>query len=54
MRLIALGWVDVHTETHWGLWSPGPLSSTLQLPGDVPSSDDRNDVRGFGTSTDDQ
>jgi arabinosyltransferase C len=40
--------MDVHTETHWGLWSPGPTSKTLQLPGDVPSSDDRSDVRRFG------
>lgn len=36
---------EVHTETHWGTWSPGPLSSALQLPGDVPNSNDRNDVR---------
>ncbi|MEV4647651.1 arabinosyltransferase domain-containing protein [Saccharopolyspora sp. NPDC049357] len=39
--------MDVHTETHWGNWTPGPLPKSLQLPGDVPSSDDRNDVKGF-------
>ncbi|MDA3628675.1 arabinosyltransferase domain-containing protein [Saccharopolyspora sp. WRP15-2] len=39
--------MDVHTETHWGNWTPGPLSKTVHLPGDVPSSDDRNDVKAF-------
>ncbi|WP_374220902.1 arabinosyltransferase domain-containing protein [Saccharopolyspora sp. HNM0986] len=37
--------MDVRKETHWGFWSPGPLTPTVQLPGDVPSSDDRNDVK---------
>ncbi|MFR9729039.1 arabinosyltransferase domain-containing protein [Saccharopolyspora sp. MS10] len=37
--------MEVHTETHSGLWTPGPLTKTVQLPGDVPSSDDRNDVK---------
>lgn len=46
--------MDVHTETHWGSWSPGPLPHAIQLPGDVPSSDDRNDVKGFGTPGNDQ
>ncbi|MFC7342414.1 arabinosyltransferase domain-containing protein [Saccharopolyspora griseoalba] len=39
--------MEVHTETHWGTWTPGPLTKTVQLPGDVPSSDDRNDVKNF-------
>lgn len=39
--------MDVREETHWGTWSPGVLSRNVQLPGDVPSSDDRNDVRTF-------
>ncbi|GAA2333751.1 arabinosyltransferase domain-containing protein [Saccharopolyspora halophila] len=39
--------MDVHTERHWGNWRPGPLTKTVQLPGDVPSSDDRNDVKNF-------
>ncbi|MEY8039501.1 arabinosyltransferase domain-containing protein [Saccharopolyspora cebuensis] len=39
--------MEVHTETKWGTWTPGPLTKTVQLPGDVPSSDDRNDVRVF-------
>ncbi len=34
----------VHTETHWGFWSPGPLTQTVQLPGDAPNSDDRTDI----------
>ncbi|CAL99550.1 arabinosyltransferase C [Saccharopolyspora erythraea NRRL 2338] len=42
--------MEVHPETHWGTWTPGPLSKTVQLPGDVPNSDDRNDVQGFGDS----
>ncbi len=37
-----------HREMHWGRWSPGPISPTVSLPGDVPTSDDRNDVQGFG------
>nr|WP_244515744.1 arabinosyltransferase domain-containing protein [Actinopolyspora xinjiangensis] len=36
--------MDIEWETHWGTWSPGPLSRPVQLPGDVPSSDDRNDT----------
>ncbi|MEV5537509.1 arabinosyltransferase domain-containing protein [Saccharopolyspora shandongensis] len=39
--------MDVHQETHWGTWTPGPLSKTVHLPGDVPNSDDRNDVKAF-------
>ncbi|WP_010313485.1 arabinosyltransferase domain-containing protein [Saccharopolyspora spinosa] len=39
--------MDVHEETHWGNWTPGPLSKTVHLPGDVPNSDDRNDVKAF-------
>src|SRR5690606_37356674 len=39
--------MEVHTETHWGTWSPGPLTKTVQLPGDVPSSNDRNDIVPF-------
>jgi arabinosyltransferase C len=35
--------MEVHTETHWGTWSEGPLSKNVHLPG-VPSSDDRNDI----------
>ncbi|GAA2788684.1 arabinosyltransferase domain-containing protein [Saccharopolyspora taberi] len=35
----------VRPETHWGLWSPGPMSKTIQLPGDLPSSNDRSDVQ---------
>lgn len=35
----------VRHETHWGTWSPGVLSRNVQLPGDVPSSDDRNDTQ---------
>lgn len=42
--------MDVHTETHWGMWSPGVLSRNVQLPGDVPSSDDRNDVDRLGSA----
>ena len=38
--------MDVREETHWGTWTPGPVSKAVQLPGDVPSSDDRNDMRG--------
>ncbi len=36
--------LDLHTETHWGTWTPGPLEPSLDLPGDVPRSDDRSDV----------
>ncbi|GAA4840875.1 arabinosyltransferase domain-containing protein [Saccharopolyspora rosea] len=46
--------MDVHTETHWGTWTPGPLTRTVQLPGDVPNSDDRNDVKPFPASDPDQ
>jgi arabinosyltransferase C len=42
--------MEVHTETHWGTWSQGILSKNVHLPG-VPSSDDRNDIHGFGNST---
>jgi arabinosyltransferase C len=34
----------VNRETHWGKWSPGLLSPNVQLPGDVPNSNDRTDV----------
>ncbi|WP_344930722.1 arabinosyltransferase domain-containing protein [Saccharopolyspora gregorii] len=46
--------MEVHSETHSGLWSPGPLTKTVQLPGDVPSSDDRNDVKQLGGDDDQQ
>ncbi|NHD19273.1 arabinosyltransferase [Actinopolyspora sp. BKK1] len=36
--------MHIEHETHWGTWSPGKLSRPVQLPGDVPSSDDRNDA----------
>ncbi|SFD86376.1 arabinosyltransferase C [Actinopolyspora alba] len=36
--------MNIEEETHWGTWSPGPMSRPVQLPGDVPSSDDRNDT----------
>ncbi|WP_323845222.1 arabinosyltransferase domain-containing protein [Allosaccharopolyspora coralli] len=38
-----------HRETHGGLWSPGRLSLNVQLPGDVPSSADR-DTQGASTN----
>jgi len=44
--------MEVHTETHSGMWSPGPLTKTVQLPGDVPSSDDRNDIKGLSDQSD--
>ncbi|GAA2789095.1 arabinosyltransferase domain-containing protein [Saccharopolyspora taberi] len=37
--------MKTHTETHWGNWSPGPLPKSLRLPGDVPDSRDRTDLR---------
>lgn len=43
--------LDITKETHWGTWSPGALSEPVQLPGDVPRSDDRSDVKGFGNKT---
>ncbi|MDR7301847.1 arabinosyltransferase domain-containing protein [Haloactinomyces albus] len=46
--------MSVRSETHWGTWTPGPVSQTVQLPGDVPSSDDRNDIKGFGDSDEDE
>ncbi|MCX2729350.1 arabinosyltransferase domain-containing protein [Saccharopolyspora sp. NFXS83] len=33
------------TEDHWGWWSPGPTPNPITLPGDVPDSNDRDDVR---------
>ncbi|MBE9374512.1 arabinosyltransferase domain-containing protein [Saccharopolyspora sp. HNM0983] len=39
--------LELRTETHWGTWSPGALAKSLQLPGDVPTSDDRTDIPGF-------
>ncbi|MBA8827477.1 arabinosyltransferase C [Saccharopolyspora lacisalsi] len=44
--------MNIRKETHWGTWTPGPLSKTVQLPGDVPSSDDRNDIKSFGNNSD--
>nr|WP_179725423.1 arabinosyltransferase domain-containing protein [Saccharopolyspora hordei] len=41
--------LEVHRETHWGTWSPGPLTQAVQLPNDVPSSDDRTDIPTFDT-----
>lgn len=43
----------VHEETHWGDWTPGVLPRTVSLPGDVPSSDDRNDIRPLEPDTED-
>ena len=43
-----------HEETHWGTWTPGPLPKTVALPGDVPSSDDRNDIRPLDDGSADQ
>ena len=39
--------LELHTETHCGLWSPGPPAQGLDLPGDMPSSDDRTDIPSF-------
>ena len=44
--------LDVRQETHWGNWTPGPVSQPVELPGDVPKSDDRSDVSGFGQHND--
>ncbi|RKT82852.1 arabinosyltransferase C [Saccharopolyspora antimicrobica] len=41
--------LDIRPETHWGTWSPGPLTEAVELPGDVPSSDDRTDIPTFDT-----
>ncbi|RRO20381.1 arabinosyltransferase [Saccharopolyspora rhizosphaerae] len=35
----------VHRETHWGDWSPGPLTEAVKLPGRVPTSEGRTDLR---------
>lgn len=43
--------MSVRTQTHWGMWSPGPLTKPVQLPGDVPSSDDRNDLPEFDSES---
>ncbi|GAA0527753.1 arabinosyltransferase domain-containing protein [Saccharopolyspora thermophila] len=40
--------LQVHTETHWGTWSPGPLTRAVRLPGALLPSDGRTDVRPFG------
>ncbi|MBA8825008.1 hypothetical protein FHX42_002355 [Saccharopolyspora lacisalsi] len=32
--------VHVREETRWCAWAPGPPSRTVQLPGEVSSSDD--------------
>ncbi len=45
--------VHIEQEVHWGTWTPGPVSNTVQLPGDVPSSDDRNDIESFDESSED-
>ncbi|MFI0463896.1 arabinosyltransferase domain-containing protein [Saccharopolyspora sp. 5N102] len=44
--------IEVHSETHWGTWSPGPLTQALELPGDMPSSDDRTDIPTFDDKQD--
>ncbi len=36
--------MEIHTETHWGLWSPGPLTKAVKLPGGPPSSNGRTDI----------
>lgn len=35
---------QVTHETHWGLWSDGPTSVPIQMPGDAPKSDSRTSV----------
>ncbi|MEV4645832.1 arabinosyltransferase domain-containing protein [Saccharopolyspora sp. NPDC049357] len=37
--------MQVRSETHWGDWSPGPLTDAVKLPGRVPTSDGRTDLR---------
>ncbi|SFS78125.1 arabinosyltransferase domain-containing protein [Saccharopolyspora flava] len=37
--------LQVRHETHWGDWSPGPLTEAVTLPGRVPTSDGRTDLR---------
>ncbi|MHA6798800.1 arabinosyltransferase domain-containing protein [Bounagaea algeriensis] len=37
----------IRPETHWGTWSAGPRPEPVQLPGDMPSTEERGDVRGF-------
>ncbi|WP_249124147.1 arabinosyltransferase domain-containing protein [Saccharopolyspora erythraea] len=39
-------------EVRWGMFSPGPISQTVQLPGDLPSSSDRSDVKNQDAETD--
>lgn len=46
--------MEVHTEKHWGLWTPGALPKTVQLPGDVPSSDERTDIQSFESGGSDE
>ena len=46
--------MEVHTETRWGTWTPGPLTKPIHLPGDVPSSDDRNDIPKLQEDTSDE
>ncbi|MCI2416438.1 arabinosyltransferase domain-containing protein [Saccharopolyspora sp. K220] len=41
--------MEVHPETHWGLWTPGPVTKAVKLPGGVPSSDGRTDIRPLDT-----
>ncbi|MGW3473468.1 arabinosyltransferase domain-containing protein [Saccharopolyspora sp. NPDC000995] len=40
--------MEVHSETHWGLWSPGPLTKAAKLPGGAPSSSGRTDLSSLG------
>lgn len=36
--------MEVRSETHSGMWTPGPTSQPIELPGDIPRSDDRSDI----------
>ncbi|MGP4019016.1 arabinosyltransferase domain-containing protein [Saccharopolyspora sp. 5N708] len=40
--------MEVHPETHWGLWTPGPVTKAVKLPGPAPSSDGRTDITPTG------
>ncbi|GAB2740609.1 arabinosyltransferase domain-containing protein [Salinifilum aidingensis] len=46
--------MQVHSETHWGTWRPGPLPNPVHLPGDVPNSNDRNNIRVFNENDKDR
>ena len=37
--------IERHQEIHWGTWTPGPLSPSVQLPDDVPNSEDRGHLQ---------